>query len=157
MDNRSNCVLYVPGRTRSQFVSTNNVVFGNWCPMAKDAPDFIDNTEVTLDFPPEANISEITCSSVETILDQTETHYILQMTNKTVRSMSKPTFEAAFIRAQNAIWSQKNADIMNQILFLQEFNAISSDSFFNAETVHFTETAKYVDPTSYADAMSSTV
>ncbi len=28
------------------------------------------------------------------------------------------------------------------------------DSFFNAQSVHFTSTAKYVDPSSYADAMS---
>ena len=154
MDNRSSYVLYVPGRSRPTFVSTNNVVFGNRCPMAKDSPDFIDNEEVVLDFPPEANTSDINSSSVETILDQTETHYILQMTDDSVKSMAKPTFEASFVRAQNAVWSQKNANIMNQILFLQEVNAFSSESFFNAETVHFTETAKYVDPTSYADAMS---
>ena len=66
--------------------------------------------------------------------------------------MAKPTFEASVVRAQNAVWSQKNVNIMNEILFLQEVNAFSSESFFNAETVHFTETAKYVDPTSYADA-----
>ena len=48
--------------------------------MAKDSTDFIDNEEVVLDFPPEANTSDINSSSVETILDQTETHYILQMT-----------------------------------------------------------------------------
>ena len=46
------------------------------------------------------------------------------------------------------------AEIMNQILFFQEVHAITSDSFFNAESVHFTDAAKYVDPTSYADAMS---
>jgi hypothetical protein len=35
MDNRSNDVLYVPGR--QTFVSTNNVVFGNKWPMTKDS------------------------------------------------------------------------------------------------------------------------
>ena len=84
----------------------------------------------------------------------TETHYILQMTNGSIKSMAKPVFEASFVRAQSASWSQQNAKIMNQLLFLQEFNAITSDSFFNAESVHFTDTAKYVDPTSYADAQS---
>ena len=59
-----------------------------------------------------------------------------------------------FVRAQNTVWSPKNANIINQILFLQEIQAFSSESFFNAETEHFTETAKYVDPTTYADAMS---
>ncbi len=43
---------------------------------------------------------------------------------------------------------------MNQILHLQEVNAFNSDSFFDAESVHFTETTKYVDPTSFANAMS---
>ena len=107
-----------------------------------------------MDFPPEANIFDISSSSVDSILDQTETHYILRMTNESIRSMAKPVFEASFVRAQNASWSQKSAEIMNQILFLQEVHAITSDSFFNAESVHFTDAAKYVDPTSYADAMS---
>ena len=39
-------------------------------------------------------------------------------------------------------------------MFLQEVHVFASDSFFDATTVNFTETAKYVDPTSYADAMS---
>ena len=43
---------------------------------------------------------------------------------------------------------------MNQLFFPQAVNAFASDCFFNAESVHFTDTAKYVDPTSYADAMS---
>ena len=154
MDNRSSYVLYVPGRPRPTFVSTNNVTFGNKCPMAKDSPDFIDNGEMVLDFPPEANVSDISSSSVDSILDQTETHYILQMTNDSVKSMAKPMFEAAFVRAQNYSWSQKNAKIMNQVLFLQEVDALTCDSFFDAESVHFTDSAKYVDPTSYADAMS---
>jgi hypothetical protein len=102
MDNRSSYVLYAPGRPRPTFISTNNVVFGNKCPMAKDASDLIDNDQVALDFPQEANASEISSSSVEMILDQTETHYILQMSDDSIRSMAKPTFEALFVRAQNA-------------------------------------------------------
>ena len=43
---------------------------------------------------------------------------------------------------------------MNQVLYLDEVNSFSADSFFNAESVHFTSNAKYVDPISYADAMS---
>ena len=154
MDNRSSYVLYVPGRPRPTFVCSNNVTFGNKCPMAKDSPDFIDNGDIVLDFPPEANVSEISSSSVDSILDQTETHYILQMTDDSVKSMIKPVFEASFVRAQNGTWSHKNAKIMNQLLFLQEANVFTSDSFFNAESVHFTDTAKFVDPISYADAMS---
>jgi hypothetical protein len=69
--------------------------------MAKDAPNVIDNEEVALDFPPEANISEINTSSVDSILNQTDTHYILQMSNASVKSMSKPLFVSSFIRAQN--------------------------------------------------------
>ena len=68
--------------------------------------------------------------------------------------MNKSVFESSFIRAQNEKWTQKNADIFNQILVLQETNAFNSDSFFDAESVHFTDTTKYVDPTSFADAMS---
>ncbi len=67
MDNRSSYVLYMPNRSRPTFVTSNNVVFGNKCPMAKDAPNVIDNEEVALDFPPEANISEITTLSVDSI------------------------------------------------------------------------------------------
>ena len=81
MDNRSSYVLYVPGRPRPTFVSTNNVVFGNKCPMAKDSPNVIDNGEVALDFPPEAHLSEISSSSVDANLDQTDTHYMLCMDN----------------------------------------------------------------------------
>ena len=154
MDNRSSAVVYMHGRPSPTFVSTNNLTFGNKCPMAKDAPDFIDNGETVLDFPPEANVSDISSSSVDSILDQTDTHYIFRMANDSVKSMAKTVFEASFVRAQNASWNQKNATIMNQMLFLQEVNAFASDSFFNAESVHFSDTAKYVDPTSYADAMS---
>jgi hypothetical protein len=76
MDNRSSYVLYMPNRSRPTFVTSNNVVFGNKCPMAKDAPNVIDNEEVALDFPPEANISEITTSSVDSI------RYSLHFTNE---------------------------------------------------------------------------
>ena len=154
MDNRSSHVLYMPGRARPTFVSSNNVVFGNRCPMAKDAPNVIENGEVAVDFPPEANVADISSSSVASILNQNDTHYILQMTDTSVKSMAKPLFVSSFVRAQNATWSQKNAELMNQILFLEEVNSFASDSFFNAQSVHFTSTAKYVDPTSYADAMS---
>ena len=33
------------------FVSTNNVVFGNKCPMAKDSPNVIEADDMVLDFP----------------------------------------------------------------------------------------------------------
>ena len=56
-DNRSRYVLYIPGRPRPTSVSTNNVTFGNKCPLAKDSPDFIDNGDTVLEFPPEANVS----------------------------------------------------------------------------------------------------
>ena len=154
MDNRSSHVLHMPDRASAAFVSSNNVVFCNKCPRAKVAPNIIDNGEVALEFPPEANVADINSSSVGSILDQTDTHYILQMTNTSVRSMAKPLFISSFVRAQNATWSQKNAEIMNQILFLEEAHSFSSDSFFNAESVHFTASTKYVDPVSYDDAMS---
>jgi len=144
----------MPNRSRPTLVSSNDVVFGNKCPLAKDAPNVIDNGEVALDFPPEANISDITASSVDSILHQTDTHYILQMTNDSVKSMSKPLFVSSFVQAQNASWTQKNACIMNQILFLDEAHLLSSDMFFDAQRVHFTTTAKYVDPISFDDAMS---
>ena len=69
-------------------------------------------------------------------------------------SMAKPVFEASFVRAQNGSWLQKTANVRNQLFFLQEVNAFASDCLFNAESVHFTDAAKYVDPTSYANAMS---
>ena len=156
MDNRSSYVLYMPDRSRPTFVSSNNVVFGNKCPLAKDAPNVIDNGEVALDFPPEANIMDITASSITSILHQTDTHYILQMTDDSVKSMSKPLFVSTFVRAQNASWTQKTACIMNQILFLDEVYSLSSNLFFDAQAVHFTSTTKYVDPVSYNDAMSRT-
>ncbi len=46
---------------------------------------------------------------------------------------------------------------MNQILFLEEAHSFSSDSFFNAESVHFTASTKYVDPVSYDDAIIVTL
>jgi hypothetical protein len=69
MDNRSSYVLYMPNRARPTFVTSNNVVFGNKSPMAYDAPNVIDNEEVALDFSSEANVSDITTSSLESILD----------------------------------------------------------------------------------------
>ncbi len=41
--------------------------------MAKDSPNVIENSEVALYFPPEAHVSEISSSSVNAILDQTDT------------------------------------------------------------------------------------
>ena len=79
MDNKSSYVLYVSDRPGSTFVCTNNVVFGTKCPRAKDSPNVIDDGEVTLNFPQEANHSEISSSSIEATVDQTVTHYILQM------------------------------------------------------------------------------
>jgi hypothetical protein len=149
MDNRSSHVLYMPDRASQPsptLVSSNNVVFGNKCPRARDIPKIIDNGEVALEFPPEANVADFNSLSVGSILDQTDTHYILQMTNTSVRSMAKPLIISSFVRAQNAMRSQKNAEIVNQILFLEEIHSFSSDSFFNAESVHFTA--------SYDDAMS---
>ena len=130
-------------------MSTNNVVFGNKCPLAKDSPNVIEADDMVFDFPPEAHVSEINSSSVDAILDQTDTHYILHMNNNSVKSMNKSVFESSFIRAQNEKLTQTNADIFNQILVLQETNAFNSDSFFDAESVHFTDTTKYVDPTSF--------
>jgi hypothetical protein len=149
MENRSSNVLYVSGR--QTFVATNNVVFGNKCPMVKDSPNGIKADDMVFDFPPEAHVSEINSSSVDAILNQTDTHYILHMNNNSVKSMNKSVFESSFIRAQNEQWTQKNADIINQIL---QTNAFNSDSFFVAESVHFTGTTKYVDQTSFADAMT---
>ncbi len=48
----------------------------------------------------------------------------------------------------------ENAGIMDQILFLDEVDLLSSDMFFDAQAVHFTSTAKYVDPLSYEDAIA---
>ena len=53
IENRSSYVLNVPGR--QTFVSTNNVVFGNKCPMAKDSLNVI-ATDMVFDFPPEAHV-----------------------------------------------------------------------------------------------------
>ena len=78
----------------------------------------------------------------------------IMMTIGSIKSMAQPVFDASFVRAQNASWSQQNARIMNQLFFLQEVDAITYGSFFNAESVHSTDTAKNVDPTSNAEAQS---
>jgi hypothetical protein len=95
MENRSSYVLYVPGRQR--FVSTNNVVFGNKCPIAKDSPNIIEADDEVFDFPPEAHVSEINSSSVDAILEQTDTHYYLHMNNNSVKSMNKSVCETSFL------------------------------------------------------------
>ena len=154
MDNKSSYVLYVPDRPGSAFVCTNNVVFGTKCPRAKDSPNVIDDGEVALDFPPEANDPEINSSAVQAIVDQTETHYILQMTDESVKSMAKPHFISTIIRTQNNDWTIKGAEIMNTVLLLDELSSLNPSSFFDAESVHFTDSAKHVDPKNYADAMS---
>ena len=64
------------------------------------------------------------------------------MTDNTVKSMNKSVFESSFLPAQNDKWTQKKADILNQILFLQEVNVLNSNSFFDADSVHFTDTMK---------------
>ena len=98
MDNKSSYVLYVPDRPGSTFVCTVNVIFRTKCLHAKDSSNVIDDGEVALDFPPEANDSEISSSSVKAIVNQTETHYVLQMTNDSIKSMAKPLFISTFIR-----------------------------------------------------------
>jgi hypothetical protein len=67
----------------------------------------------------ESSSSEINSSSVDAILDQNDTHYILHMTNNSVKSMNKSIFGSSFIRAQNGQWTKKNAVIIDQILNLQ--------------------------------------
>ncbi len=94
--------------------------------MAKDAPNVIANNEVAFDFPLEAHASEVSSTSVEAIYDQNDNHYILHMTYNTVKSMNKSVFEPSFLHAQNDKWTQKKADILNQILFLQEVNVLNS-------------------------------
>jgi hypothetical protein len=37
-------------------VSTNDVVFGNKCPMAKDSPNVIETDDIVFDFPPDAHV-----------------------------------------------------------------------------------------------------
>ncbi len=102
--------------------------------MAKDALNVIANDEVAFDFPPVAHASEINSSSVEAIYDQpeTDTHYILHMIDNTVKSMNTSVFESSFFHAQNDNLTQKKADILNQILFLQvqEVNVVDSNLFF---------------------------
>ena len=154
MDNKSSYVLYVPSRSSSTFVCTNNVVFGNKCPRAKDTPDVIDDGEIALDFPLEANDSEINSASVNVIMDQNDTHYILQMTDSSVKSVNKSRFISTFIRTENNNWTMKGAQIMNHVLQLDELSPLKPSSFFDAESVHFTDSSKYVDPKDYADAMS---
>ncbi len=68
--------------------------------------------------------------------------------------MNKSVFETSFFHAQNDKQTQKKADILNQILFLQDVNVLNSNLLFNADSVYFTDTTKYVDQTSYADTMS---
>ena len=53
--------------------------------MAKDPPNVIEADDMVFDFPPEAHVSEINSSSVDAILDQTDTHYILHMNNNSVK------------------------------------------------------------------------
>ncbi len=43
---------------------------------------------------------------------------------------------------------------LGSVLCLDEVHFLSSDMFFDAQAVHFTSTAKYVDPISCEDAMS---
>jgi hypothetical protein len=152
MDNISSYVLYMPN-CATYLVTSDNVMFGNKCLIAKDTLNVIDKKEVALDFLPEANVSEITASSIDSILHQTGTHYILQMSNASVKSMPKPLIVTSFVRAQNASWTQMNGCSINQILFLDEVYLLSPDMFFHAQTVRFTSTAKYIDPISHKDAM----
>ncbi len=80
------------------------------------------------------------------------------MKDDSVKSMNKSIFEAnrgpdsrpRFFVLKVKI-GLKIMQIFNQVMFLQEMNAFNSDLFFDAESVHFTDTTKYVDPTSYAD------
>ncbi len=67
---------------------------------------------------PGCHASEISSSTVEAIHYQTDTHYILRMIDNTVKSMDTAVFESSFLHAQNDKWTQKKADILNQILFL---------------------------------------
>ncbi len=56
MDNISSYNLYMPNCT-PYLVTSDNIMFGNKCLIAKDALNVIDNKEVALDFLPEGGRS----------------------------------------------------------------------------------------------------
>jgi hypothetical protein len=72
--------------------------------LAKDDPNVINNGVVALDFTPEVDVPDINFLGVGSILVQTDTHYILRMTNTLVKSMVKPMSIYSFVvRAQNCL------------------------------------------------------
>jgi hypothetical protein len=84
-------------------------MFCNKCHLAKDdAPNVIDDGKVAQNLPPEVNISGLTASRIDLILQKTDTHYILQMTNISFKSLLKPFFVSSFVRAHSASWTAEN-------------------------------------------------
>ena len=161
MDNRSSYVVICPQSLSCMYLvaivwhlsAQNNEMFSNKCPLPKDSPDFIDNGDTVLDFPPEANVSDISSSSADLILDQTETHYILQMTNDSVMLMRNLCLKHLL-------------SVLKMVLGCKRMQTSWISSSFFRKSMHLFQTAssmlslcvsltwRNVEQTSYADVMS---
>jgi hypothetical protein len=154
MDNKSSFVCYVP--SRQKFVVSNNVVFGQKCPMRKDYPNVIVPESPDVDvLPPEANTSELTSSQIEGIIDQTQTHYVLRMRDGSTKSVEKQKFVLSLIHSQEDKLSQEFLALIHHHVLLEEMSPFVNYPINVGDTsVHFTDKKKFVDPKNYADAMS---
>ena len=154
MDNKSSYVCYIP--SRQKFVMSNNVVFGHNCPMRKDYPNVIASETPGIDvLPPEANMSELTACQIESIADQTQTHYVLNMRNGSTKSAEKQKFLCSLIHSQEDKLSQEFLALIHHHALLEEMSPFLNYQLnVGDNSVHFTDKRKYVDPKNYADAMS---
>ena len=76
---------------------------------AQKTLDVINNGEIAHDFQLEENNSGINSACVNTIMDQSDTQYILQMTNNSVKSIIMSRYISTFIRAEDNNWMIKVA------------------------------------------------
>ena len=124
--------------------------------MAKYFPAFINHGDTVLDFLPEANVSDIS-SSLSLVstqfwnLDQTETHYILQVT--IIMSCIWPNLCSKHLSSVRKWFLVAKECKDHESALLQEVHAFALDCFFNAESLHFTDAAKYVNTTRLEPAM----
>ena len=153
-DNKSACVCWVP--SRRNFVTTNNLTFGNTYPLKKDAPDFIsDETQSDKVIFPEINYTDISVQKVDNIVNFNATMYLCTMSDGTYRSADKQKFITSLLRSADDKLSQKFLDLVESHRKCEELpDQIDDWTLLSENLTQYCNNKKFIDPKNFEDAMS---
>jgi hypothetical protein len=155
-DNTSSYVCWIPSRTSTTFVTTNNVTFGSSYPKSKNAPNVIDNDgSYDSDEFPELNVAELKLDTITTFYNHSPTSYLVQMKDGSTRWADKQKFVTTMIKSSGECRSQEFLSLVEQYLVCEELQHFQEeDSFDDINLVHYVHNKKYTDPVSFSDAMA---